>query len=88
MERQLVEIPDSKITGTKSSWRPVTSFVSQGSILILTLFNTVTNDLDDDGIKYAATKITEDTKLGGVVDGTICLYCYPEDLLMGMRKGR
>lgn len=77
MERKLAEISDSKITGTKSSWRPVPSFVSQGSILILILFNTFTGDLDDDGIKF-----TEDTKLGGVVDGQYACTVIQRDLLM------
>ncbi|RMC07077.1 hypothetical protein DUI87_16533 [Hirundo rustica rustica] len=69
VERKLAELSGSEITGTKSSWRPVISFVSQGSILILIQFNTLISDLDDGGIKSVASKFADDTKLGGVVDG-------------------
>lgn len=78
-ERKLAELPVSKITDMKASWRPVTCIVSQASILILILFNIFFNDLDN-VTTYTARKFKEVTKLGGMFDRQYDCAAIQKDL--------
>lgn len=55
------------ISSTKSSWRPVTGGVYQGSILSPILFKTFNNDLYD-GTDHTFSKLADDIKLGVMAD--------------------
>lgn len=55
------------ISGKGSIWRPVTSNITDGSIMGLLLLTTFINDLGDEA-ECSLRKFADDTKPGGVTD--------------------
>ncbi|GAB0209187.1 mitochondrial enolase superfamily member 1 [Grus japonensis] len=67
------------VNSSFSIWQPVTSGVSQGSILDPVLFNVFISDLHD-GIKCTLMKFVDDTKLSGEADTLEGRATLKEDL--------